>query len=271
MDGRQTVIHPRIVPWSPGSPFDAVVATLSKVSDRILVSITGGCAKANMTYDEGQEVLDLFKTAFSGFCGAMLIGGTRMITDDDPDQVLFGITEIGPVIRANCPESFILGVIPRLQEVVFHREATMLKVVHTIGEVGSPDHTTIVHPHQDMVIGVSKRLLPDRPIWDDEVEFRRYVTDLLRTYGDWRSVLIAHNGGGTTEREVIIAADHGWPVILIRGSGRATDKLAADKTFLQAHPSVRVCEHSAASLRHELIELGALPPDAPRLRRLRPA
>jgi hypothetical protein len=111
--------------------------------------------------------------------------------------------------------------------------------------------------------------LPDKPIWDDEVEFRRYVTHVLRMYGEWRSVLIAYNGGGTTEREVIATADQGWPVILIKGSGRATDKLAEDKSFLRAHPSVRVCEHSAAALQLELMDLEALPPETPRIRSLR--
>lgn len=263
MDGLQAKIHPRIIPWSPEKPLDPVMATLSMVSNRTVVSITGGCAKASMAYDEGSDALELFRQAFTGFSGAMLIGGTRMILNDDPQQVLFGITEIGPAIRAHCPNSFVLGVIPRLQEVVFYQEASMLKVIHCIGEPDSPDHTTIVHPNQDLVVGVGKRLLPELAIWDDEVEFRRYVTALLRSYGSWCSLLVAYNGGGTTTREVEATAHRGWPVILIRGSGRATDKLAGDKSFLQAHPSVRVCEHSAASLRHELVELGAAPHSAP--------
>jgi hypothetical protein len=257
MDALQPLIHPRIVPWLPGRSLDPVMATLSMVSNRIVVSITGGCAKANMTYGEGQEVLELFRRAFEGFNGALLVGGTRMILDDS-QEVLFGITEVGPMIRAHCPNSLVLGVIPRLQEVVFHQGASVLQVVHSIGESIEPDHTTIVHPNQDIVVGIGQRLLPQLAIWDDEVEFRRYLTDLLRLYGGWRSILIAYNGGSTTEREVQATARQGWPVILIQGSGRATDKLAGDEDFLQAHPNVHVCEHSVTSLQRELAALGAV-------------
>jgi hypothetical protein len=268
MDGLQAQIHPRVVPWSPDKPLDPVIATLSRVPNRIAVTITGGCARANMAYDEGLELLELFKQAFDGFAGAMLIGGSRMILDDDPTKVLFGITEVGAAIRTHCNDSFVLGVVPRLQEVVFYQAASMLKVIHTAGEADTPDHTTIIHPNQDIVVGVGKRLVLDRPIWDDEIEFRRYITETLRTYALWRSVLVAYNGGGTTEREVLINARQGWPVILVQGSGRATDKLAGDTDFLQAHPNVRVCQHSAASLRHELHELGAILDIAPKARYL---
>ena len=263
MEGiQQPIIHPRIFPWAPQAPLDPVMATLTRVTHRTVVSITGGCAKAAMAYGDGSHVLELFTMAFTGFTGMLLIGGSRMVSYSDPSQVLFGITEVGPAIRKLCPQAYVLGVIPRLQEVVFYQQASMLKIVHTIGEPSSPNHTTIVHPEQDLVVGVTGPLRPQKPMWYDEIEFRRYLTENLCQYGGWDSLLIAYNGGDVTKQEIVETAQRGRPVLLIKGSGRVTDELANDAAFLRAHPTVTVCQHTAASLRQALIALRALPPSA---------
>ena len=257
MDGKQAVINPFFVPWAPGLSLHPIVISMCSVPSKAIVSITGGCAGANIGPGVSSSVVTLFTEAFTGFSGVIVIGGTRMILNKDPEQVLFGITEIGPAIRQNCPDSMVLGVIPRLEGVAHNKQNETLEVSQSTGQIGIPNHTTIVHPNQDMVVGVCQRLLPQQEIWDDEVEFRRFVTQELLTFsrGQWSSVLIAYNGGSVTEREIRATAQRGWPVILIRGSGRITDMLAADTAFLEAHPTVHVCEHSAASLRALLHQL----------------
>ncbi|HEX6258258.1 MAG TPA: hypothetical protein VFZ48_02145 [Candidatus Saccharimonadales bacterium] len=245
-------LMPRVVPWSlNNTPLDSVMATLSMVPRRVIVRITGGCA--NMSDEDAQGVLELFEGAFVGFDGALLIGGTRTIFNKDPGDVLFGITEVGPALRRANPQSFVLGVVPRCESFGLSADPPMIVVTqeHRAEEIPDRSFMTIVHPDQDIVIAALTRLTQGE-IWDDEVEFCRYMTDTLVTYGRWRSLLVAYNGGGVTEREVRSTAARGEPVLLVSGSGRVCDKLAQDEEFLRQNPSVVVCERNVASMRQAL-------------------
>lgn len=187
---------------------------------------------------------DLFGKAFEGFDGLLLIGGTRMIRGLSPTDVLFGITEVGPTIRRANPSCRVLGVVPRCKDFMFCADPPVLIVRDETQDNGI---TTIVHPDQDFVIAAATALTKEA-VWDDEVACCQYVTETLVSYGGWKSLLIAYNGGGTTEREIRSTADRGWPVLLVQGSGRACDKLAADAEFLAEHPTIRVCERNASSM-----------------------
>ncbi len=249
MHGRPSGIH--IVPWSPELPLDQVVAMLGLVPKRIAVRITGGCA--DMSAEDAQGVQELFGKAFEGFRGLLLIGGTRMIKNMNLTDVLFGITEIGPAIRRANPECQVLGVVPRCKDFLFCPDLPAL----VVRQEWDGELTTIVHPDQDIVIAAATALTKEE-IWDDEVACCRYVTDTLVTYGGWESLLVAYNGGGTTEREIRSTASRGWPVLLIKGSGRVCDKLAADSQFLTENPTVHVCERTPAGMREALQHLSAL-------------
>ncbi len=254
-------LTPRVIPWSPQFPLDAVMARLSAVSLRVVVRITGGCA--DMSASDAAGVLELFRSAFQGFEGAMLVGGTRMIRNMDPSDVLFGITEVGPAIRSENPSSFVLGVVPRCEDFGFSSETPVLVVRQQESDGASQcdqdeQFTTIVHPDQDMVIAAMTALTKDQ-IWDDEVEFCRYVTNMLVRYGAWHSLLVAYNGGGVTEREVRATAKRGWPVLIVQGSGRKCDELALDEEFLRQHPNVTVCQRDAESMREALEQLEVVP------------
>jgi hypothetical protein len=254
-------LAPRVIPWSPRFPLDAIFAALGAVRKHVLVRITGGCA--DMTPEDAQGVLELFQAAFSGFEGAILIGGTRMIYGKDPDSVLFGITEVGPAIRRDNPDSFVLGVVPRCDDFGYDTEVPILTVKQdeSITETQNKRDqglTTIVHPDQDLVVAAITPLTKDE-IWDDEVEFCRYVTKTLVDNGRWQSLLVAYNGGGTTEREIRATAGRGWPVLIVQGSGRKCDELAADAGFLQKYPNVMVCQRDALSMRGALERLDVVP------------
>ena len=242
----------RVVPWSPELPLDSVIASLGLVPRRVAVRITGGCG--DMSREDAQGVQDLFGAAFEGFEGLLLIGGTRMIMGMDPDDVVFGITEVGPTIRRTNPSCRVLGVVPRCKDFMFCPEPPVLIVRDEAHETGI---TTIVHPDQDFVITAATALTKEA-VWDDEVACCQYLTETLVSYGAWSSLLIAYNGGGTTEREIRSTASYGWPVLIVRGSGRACDKLACDAEFLAEHPTVRVCERSASSMRAALQDLSVI-------------
>lgn len=239
----------RVVPWSPELPLDQIIASLGLVPHRIAVRITGGCG--DMSPEDAQGVQELFGKAFTGFEGLLLIGGTRMIKGMNPDDVVFGITEVGPSIRRANLSCRVLGVVPRCKDFMFCTEPPVLIVRD---EADSTGITTIVHPDQDFVIAAATALTKEA-VWDDEVVCCQYLTSTLVDYGGWQSLLIAYNGGGTTEREIRSTADRGWPVLLVHGSGRVSDTLANDTDFLAAHPTIRVCERNAASMRAALQDL----------------
>lgn len=242
----------RVVPWSPEFPLDQIIASLGLIPHRVAVRITGGCG--DMSAEDAQGVLELFGEAFEGFGGLLLIGGTRMIKNFNPSDVVFGITEVGPAIRRANPSCRVLGVVPRCKDFMFCPEPPVLIVRDEALDIGI---TTIVHPDQDFVIAAATALTKEA-VWDDEVVFCQYLTETLVDYGAWQSLLIAYNGGGTTEREIRSTAARGWPVLLVKGSGRVCDKLADDHDFLATHPTIRVCERRAASMRCALRDLSVL-------------
>jgi hypothetical protein len=253
----------QIVQWSPGGDLSQVIAALGTAPDHHAISITGGTGYADMSSSQGEAINALFAEAFLGFGGALLLGGSRMVRNNDLRDIKYGITETGPAIRAVCPQAFLLGIAPRVQHLAYCRSDQYIELVPLIGEDIDRNYKTIIHPQHDMLVYISQRLLPDKSVWDDEVHFRRTISSLLRQYGNWRSLLVAYNGGKTTEQEVRAVAARGWPVLLVRGSGRVTDELINDVVFMREHPSVHICEHSSESMARALARLGAIQHAAP--------
>jgi hypothetical protein len=117
---------------------------------------------------------------------------------------------------------------------------------------------TVIHPEQDITLVV--QVSADNPeVWDAEYRECLSITNDLKEYCNFKSVLISYNGGSVTEREILRTAERGWPVILIKDSGRKTDEYANNREFLALRTNVRVVERSAAALRAALAEFGAVP------------
>lgn len=242
---------PSLVIQGRGEQSTKVALTLTRARTRIIVRITGGCGR--MEPEHAATLDTIFDDAFAPFSGALLFGGTRMVRRDDPHAVVPGITEIPPRIRARNPDAMILGVIPRTED---------LRIAPDLGMIVADDpaepYVTIVHPHQDTCLVVQRDAdHPER--WDAEYEACMHITEHLRTYAGWQSLLVSYNGGAVTEREIRRTAARGWHVLLIAGSGRVTDALANDRDFRAAHPNVLTAQATAASLRHELQRLGVVP------------
>lgn len=222
---------------------------LTSARERFVVRFTGGCGF--MSKADAQGLYDLFKESFEGFAGALLFGGTRMLEKQDTSIVVPGITEIPPVIWKDNPESSILGIIPKSQDL---RISQLGMVIHD--EEGAT-YTTIVHPDQAQCLVVQQSA--DEGV-DWEAEFKeclRIIND-LRSFAQWESLLVSYNGGGVTEKEILATASRGWPVLLINGSGRISEQYANDKAFLKKYPLVHVAEKSVDSIRGALLKIGAL-------------
>lgn len=211
-----------------------------------------------MSAEDARDFLSLFENAFSGFAGAMLFGGTRMIDKQNASQIVPGITEIPSHIREACPNMVSLGVVPRTADIKITEHGLV------VSESDEDAYRTIIHPNQDMCLLV--QVSPDQPaIWDAEFEECLQITKDLRDFAEFKSLLVVYNGGGVTEREILATAKHGWPVLLIRGSGRKADEYASNSEFLKTHPNVRVAEKDSDDIRQHLISFGMLPPEKLRL------
>lgn len=249
-------IIPSLFVKNQGDQSVKIALKLTTARERVVVRLTGGCGY--MSVEDARDFLSLFANAFSGFAGAMLFGGTRMIEKQNPSSVVPGITEIPSHIREQCPHMVSLGVVPRTSDIKITEHGLV------VSESDVDDYRTIIHPNQDMCLLV--QVSPDQPaIWDAEFEECMQITKDLREFADFKSLLIVYNGGGVTERELLATAKRGWPILLIRGSGRKADEYASNQVFLETHPNVRVAEKDSADIRQHLISFGILPPEKLRL------
>jgi len=226
-----------------------IALKLTSAQSRVVVRITGGCG--NMSASDASGMYDLFARAMEGFNGGILFGGTRMITKDG-DKILPSVTEIPTRIRVRAPNSVVLGVIPRTSD---------LKIVPGLGMVVSSElnneFTTIIHPDQDICLLIQQSV--DTGVeWEAEYRVCLEIIQSLRDFARWQSVLISYNGGSVTKKEILETADRGWPVILVKGSGRVTDEFAGNESFLQEHSNVFVVDKTVESLRGVLVGLKAV-------------
>jgi len=251
---------PSLYLQSEGEDLSTKVAlSLTRAPVHHIVRLTGGCG--DMSAEDARGLYDFFAGAFTGFRGAMLFGGTQMLQRDDPKKIVPGITEVAPLIRKENPESIVLGIVPRTNDLKLSSYGMV------VSEESEKNYFTIVHPDQDMCV-VIQHSVDTGVSWDAEYLFAEKVVENLVHFCGWKQLLIAYNGGGVTEREIRLWAKHDWPVLLIEGSGRTCDALAKDPAFLRKHPSVVVVPKNATLVRTKLLELGILTAAPPKLARV---
>lgn len=252
----QTIV-PSLYVKSKGESTVKLTLRLTTAQQKVVVRFTGGCAK--MSAQDAEGLYELFVESFVGMRGAILFGGTRMLRRDNPSEVIPGITEVAHRIRKANPGSISLGVVPRTSEMSITEHGLIVE------DDGVSDHLTIVHPEQDICLIVQLNA-DGEEVWDAEWQECAHLIEELREFAGFsQSLLVCYNGGSVTERELLAHASRGWPVLLIEGSGRTTDKYAGDEAFLATYPNVRVAEKSVDSIRSQLIQSGVLPPDKLRL------
>lgn len=228
-----------------------------------VLRLTGGCL-VEPEYVAGLVALERALTGgkkrisklprFAGFC---LFGGTRMVKKDDPLAVIEGITEVVPRINKYCPHAQSLGIIAKVGDL---RHSRFGVIVSPPSNEEDP-HVTLVHPDQHSVLIVQPSA-DSFASWTDEMRECIDIIDHLRS-GHWQGLLVAYNGGSVVAQEIEAWAQLGlsnpfWRVLLVKGSGRSTDKYANDQKFLKEHPNVHVCDNNENSMRRALIQLGAI-------------
>lgn len=223
-----------------------ITIRLHKATRRYLIRLTGG--SNYMDPSIGATCVEVLSNALSGFNGVVLFGGTRTIRIDDPSVILPTISEVPSNIKTADGLMFF-GVIPR---------TSVMKYDQNVGLILETDFgsglMTIVHPDQDVCLQV-QRNVDDFAPWDAEWKECSRVVEAFTRDGNWNSLLIVYNGGETTLREARHWASRNWPILLIRGSGRAADQLIHE---LAGHPSTLVAENDADSVREVLTNLKAI-------------
>lgn len=200
-------------------------------------------------------MLDFFSEAFRGYQGMIWSGATRQTTPDG--QIDPMVTEIPGVIAAGNPGCVALGSAPRT-DVLRLRDDSRL-VLDNWGTAPNVSMFGILLV-QNGVEGKSD--------WDGDLDAAFGLMANLVDFGGFSHVgVVAWNGGPITADEIGRSAKAGWPTILVKGSGRVADELAAkleaeDTEFLatlpREHKVVIVDRRDPATLRATLIRFGFL-------------
>jgi len=107
-----------------------------------------------------------------------------------------------------------------------------------------------------MLIQKTVDQVSESPWWDEAKERYGICRSFVET--GHPAMLLAYNGGGITEKEIDLYAEAGLPVLLIRGSGRAADKVLANERFMASFPNVQAADNDVESIRSKLVEMGFL-------------
>ncbi len=227
----------------------ALMATT--VAHKVCLRVTGGCA--NMSDSDKAGLVDYFRQACSGFAGLFFTGATRQVKDGKIDTM---ITDIPAYLVPENPGSKALGTVPRTGQMSLV-EDSRFEVAEGLS----------INPGQAGVVIVQEN--PEANAgWNGDLAVYFGLMANLRENAGFSAVgTVAYNGGGVTAEEIMESARRGWPTILIQGSGRKTDEiaaklLAADPDLMGKlptnHKMVVVSSTDPQSLHAALIQAGFL-------------
>ena len=83
-------------------------------------------------------------------------------------------------------------------------------------------------PGVHMIVVFQPQLAHEALGWNGDVDGYFSLFDAYVKLARWKFAMPVWNGGGVTREEALKAAKLGWPVVLIEGSGRQADTLAAE-------------------------------------------
>lgn len=196
-----------------------------------MLRLAGGCGYMNSTDSNNLEVIsNAIKSCFSGI---LFSGGTRMI-ERVSKSIVPGITEIASNFK-NDSEILTVGIVPRTD------------IIQYDGQIIVSDHkkdTYITYLNPDFDESILLQFDVDEGSnWDQEYRYNMYLMGmLLQQVENSKSLHLFYNGGKTTENELLDIAKKGWPVLLIKDSGRITEQYANNNSFLKQYPNVVVCD-----------------------------
>lgn len=192
----------------------AVHAQISASPTRKGLRITGGCA--NMEAPDKVDMLAWFSGNLVDFSGFVSSGATREVSADrllDPM-----VTEV-PALLASTGRVTTLSTVPRVGafQLVDESRLQMFREDEWGGGITCPN------PGVHMIVVVQDQM-GDQLDWDGDLLAYVELFDTYRRTAGWDFATIVWNGGGVTKTEVKLTARAGWPVILVKGSGRAADE-----------------------------------------------
>lgn len=222
----------------------------TRAEDKVALRLAGGCK--GMDDNDKAEMIGFFSGALQGYKGLIFSGGTRQVNSQGEVDPM--ITDIPGVIAAENEGCVALGTIPRTDLLTLQADSRL--VLDEYGTVPNP----AMHGILIVQNGADGKL-----DWDGDVDAYFKLMDNWRAYAGFSALgLISWNGGDVTRAEVERSIKLGWPTVLVKGTGRATDEMIAqyeadDGKLLAAHPHVFVVhKNDSADLAGILCEKGFL-------------
>jgi hypothetical protein len=230
----------------------ALMATTAE--QKVAVRLSGGCK--GMGPEDKVAMLRYFEAAFAGFRGLIWSGATRQFTKDGGLDPM--VTDVPGVVAAANSGCVALGSAPRTD------------VLRLVGEsrLVLDDYGTGPNPSMSGVLVVQNGA-DGKSDWDGDLDAAFSLMENLLGYGGFSAAgIVAWNGGPITRDEIMRSAKRGWPTIIVRGSGRASDEVAAQldakdpaliETLPKGHKLVIADRSDPATLRQHLIAFGFVP------------
>ena len=185
----------------------------TQAGTKVAMRIGGGCK--GMNADDKAAMLEFFAKAFAGFTGVAFSGATRQLGAGNVLDPM--VTDVPAHIAHLNPGCVALGTAPRVD---------LMELVGN-GELVLDQYGARPNPGMAAVLIVQNG--PDgKSEWNGDVATYFSLMENWRDYGGFTALgLTAWNGGAITEEEVFGAGSRGWPVVLVTGTGRAADDIAA--------------------------------------------
>jgi hypothetical protein len=230
----------------------ALMAT--RAEKKVAARLLGGCK--GMGAADKRAMLEFFATAFKDYRGLVWSGGTRQATKEGEVDPM--VTDIPGIIAAANPGCIALGTIPRTAMLTLQENSRL--VLDEWGTAPNPDMSGILIV-QNGADGTAD--------WDGDVATYFAMMDQWKTYAGFAALgTVAWNGGPITEKEILMSAARGWPTILIKGSGRVADEMAAKlqagdadllAKFPKGHRVAVISKDDPEGLRRALVLAGFFP------------
>jgi hypothetical protein len=192
----------------------AVAAFTHRSPVNIGLRLAGGCA--NMSAQDKLGMLEFFGRGLRDFTGLVSSGGTREASNGRIDPM---VTDVPALLAAQSPHSVVaISTMPRTGDLglVDDSRLVLSDDGHMLPNPGV--HMLIlVQSHTGMTLG-----------WDGDLNMYFDLFGNLVRHGGWNFGTVVYNGGGVTRKEALRAMALGWPVILVRGSGRQADVIIGE-------------------------------------------
>lgn len=221
----------------------ALMSAINDVPVPNVLRISGGCKGLNVPEE---KVKEYFLIAFAGYKGILFSGGTKA-WDEEGNNEKFMITDIPVLIAETNGEGIqVLGTTPRTDQLWLKGDRSEMQLDEYNQQLNSKyDQNTLV---QQSVNEVLK--------WDGDLGLYFKAMEAWKDTHNANTAVLTFNGGQVTYDEGKRALEEGHALIIVKGSGRESERLAEE---LAGKDNVYIADLSdPQSLRNILQELNFL-------------